>query len=31
MSGCRACRVLGRFQRGPAWWLLRWHMKRMAR
>lgn len=28
---CRACTVLGRFQRGPAYWLLRRHLRRMGR
>jgi hypothetical protein len=28
---CRTCRVLGRYQRGPAYWLLRRHLRRMAR
>jgi len=30
LPDCRACAVLGRFQRGPAYWLLRLHMRRMA-
>lgn len=28
---CCPCTVLGRFQRGPGYWLLRLHLRRMAR
>lgn len=27
---CRTCAVLGRFQRGPVYWLLRRHLSRMG-
>lgn len=29
--GCWICTVPGRFQHGPAYWLVRWHLRRMAR
>lgn len=28
---CWICTVPGRFQHGPAYWLVRWHLRRMAR